>query len=119
MRPCRGAKRIKKIGISTVRLAVPICCTQNKARLANAIITPTAQNIGEFVRRERFAALIQKHSAMRGLGVRNASANIGQFGKFGRPSDSLVITRNQLRLRRTSNLTASDDVKEDEKNLRA
>ena len=117
MRPGCGTKGKQQVSSRAFFGGVPIGCAQHKACLAGAGIAPVLKCFGEFFRGKSLAALIKKHGLERGLRLGNFAACFRQFGEFDGPSQPLLITRDQLRLRRASNLSASDNVKEDWESL--
>ena len=110
VRPGHRAKGDEQISFPARRITVAIGGTDQETRLTHAIVTPAAEDRGEFLGAQLAAAFIKHNIARRGQRRWNRTADIGQFGGFQRPGDALGIAINQLCLRRTGNLAARDDV---------
>jgi len=113
MRPGRLAERQQQVCLVPFLLRVPVCRAEHETAFAHPAIAPLFEHFGEFLGRQVLALFIEQDSAKRRLRIRDAPAGFGQFGELYGPCDALFITRNQLRLGRTGNLSASDDMEKD------
>ena len=112
VRPGCRAEREQEIGLLARSLAVAVGGADHEARFANAAVTPAFELAGESFGCQLPAALVEQDGAARRLRVRNAPARVGQLGQLERPGDAPGITLDQLRLGRTGDLSAGNDVEE-------
>jgi hypothetical protein len=110
VRPGGAAKGQQQVCAGAFFGRMAIGCAQHKPTFTHTPVAPFLQATGQFLGREIAALFVQQDSAARGGRIGNAPASFGQFGQLQRPDNALFIARNQLRLGRTGDLSASDDV---------
>ena len=99
MWPGRRSESEQQIRFAALLFRMTVCCAQDEARLPHPVIAPTPQQFGEIFRGHRLAAFIQQHGFAGRLGFRDAAAGFRQFGKLEGPRNSLLVARDELRLR--------------------
>ena len=115
MRPGGLTKGEKQIRLSALLLTMSISGAEHEARLAHAVIAPTAQDFSQFFGGQIPAAFVQQHGFAGGLRIGNPAPGFRKLGQFYRPGEPLFIARDQLCLGRTGDLATSDYVKKDGK----
>ena len=113
MGPSRRPESEQEVGICPLGLTVSVRCPKYEASFAHAVVAPAFERCGEFLRRDRLAALVEQDSLVWGKRFRDLAAGFGKFGQFDRPCQPLLITRDKFGFRRTSDLSAGYDVEED------
>jgi hypothetical protein len=92
-------------------VAMPVGAADREARLALAAVAPFLELAASSGRQRRPSLVEQDIDAVGGKRRRGAAV-VGKLGDPGRPGDPLQIALDQLGFRRTADLSASDDVKE-------
>lgn len=119
VRPGCRAERQQQIGFGPLLLGMAVRRADHKTGFSDAVVAPAPESLCKFLRSERLAPLVQQNGLEGSDGIGDPSAGFGQFGKTDRPGHALFITRDQLSFGRAGNLTASDDVKQNDGLIRS
>ena len=85
---------------------------EKEAAFAKPLLTPAADQRGEFLGGQVLPGLIEQHGLVRVERLGQPAAALGQLGQPDGPGDPLGITPDKLGLGRAADLAASDDVEE-------
>jgi len=83
-----------------------------EARLTLSRVPPAFEVLCEFGRRQCPAPLIEDDGNSAARQLRDLAAAVGKLGDLGRPGNPLQIAIDQIGLRRATDLSARDDVKQ-------
>ncbi len=114
MWPGSAAEAQQQIGIGPLGGVETVRRTDQEPRLAHAIVAPSPQLHRERDGTKHLAGLVQHHALGLRLDGGQLAATIGQLGDPRRPRDPLQIPVDELRLGRSPDPAARDDMKQDQ-----